>query len=792
MKNLVSHGSIDKREGWFISHEQLSHLGEGAIETLFSLGNGTLGTRGTSSYESHLSTPECEGTYINGAYMREAIEYDESAYGFAKFNNKMLQVANTKSIEISTGHECFTPCAPSKKYLNLHQASFNEEIELSTPTGNRIKLFITRLICQHQANIMINHYTIKAVNYRGKLSIKSFIISPSESNKDIDDPRVGNLSTSKHLQLVDTASSSDYSFMLHRLHAPQSLIIAATSHQFEQNNQPINHHTNSASIGANTLTDQFDLEINDTVIELTKYSLYETNQNTATDKKESNLAASEIIEKSRACLLHCVQLGFEKNLQLHQQAMQKFWYNSDVLIDGNKEHQLAIRLNMLHLNMSAGKDGKRNIAAKGLTGPGYDGHYFWDSEIYITPYFIYTQPETARSLLSYRFNGLAKAKNRAIEMGHEQGVLFPWRTISGEECSSYFPAGTAQYHINSAVAYAVKHYFSATQDWQFIWDEGAELVFETARLWPSLGHFNGNKQDQFCLDMVTGPDEYTAMVNNNYYTNAMAKIHLSFAVELIDLLQGNNQAKCTALLQKLALSNKEISIWQKISTTMYLPHHIEKNISPQDDSFLDKKAWNFAYTAKDKYPLLLNFHPLVIYRHQVLKQADVVLANFLQDDEVAIELKRNNLAFYEPLTTHDSTLSACAHSLAYSETGDHQAAFNYFKETLLTDLNNLHNNTHYGVHTAAMAGSWMCVVQGFAGLRIRKNYISFQPKLPSQWQNLKFKLKLLGCQIQIELTDEHVTYQLLSGENLSLKHFHQSFSLTAQQTAMQFQLEKAN
>ena len=790
MKNSNNNLSESKANQWILSQEQLAHLNAGVVETLLSVGNGTLGTRGTSCYESDVTSSECEGTYINGAYMREAIEYDESAYGFAQFNNKMLQVFNSKSIEILTDNELFIPYETCEKYLNLRQASYHEVLLLKTNSGKEIKLHVTRIACQHQQNMMMNHYVIESMNFSGKLQIKSFIKTNDSANSKSSDPRVGSLSTKDNLFGLDSSSTSEYSFLLHQLQAPKSLVIAATSHEFEQTSQ----HTISESNNEQLITDEFEVQLTDNMVEFCKYSVYLTSQKLSPSHQEQDesLTQGELIAQAREELQLAKQLGYKENSHLHQILMDKFWQDSDILIKGNEQHQLAIRLNMLHLTMSAGKDGQRNIAAKGLTGPGYDGHYFWDSEIYIIPYFIYTQPKVAKNLLSYRFHGLAQAEKRAKEMGHTQGVLFPWRTISGEECSSYFPAGTAQYHINAAVSYAVKQYFKVTQDWQFMWSEGAELVVETARLWPSLGHFSQNKNGLFCIDTVTGPDEYTALVNNNYYTNAMVKIHLSFAVELIDLLQKNDEEKYKQLLSKLKLTIEEINLWQEIAEKMYLPHQAEQNITPQDDSFLDKKAWDFVNTPKDKYPLLLNFHPLVIYRHQVLKQADVVLANFLQDDEVDVNLKRNNLAFYEPLTTHDSTLSACTHSLAYSETGNPQAAFEYFDNTVLTDINNLHNNSHYGVHTAAMAGSWMCIAQGFAGLRIRNDYASFQPNLPKQWQSLSFKLKLLGCQIQITLTKEQVTYQLLSGNKLLLKHYQQDVLLTELQPIQELAIGKDN
>ncbi|ACA85729.1 glycoside hydrolase family 65 protein [Shewanella woodyi] len=770
MNTLSNEIVLNKSKQWLLSSDELSHLGEGVVETLLSLGNGFIGTRGTSGYKSPITNAEIEGTYINGAFTKEVIEYDETAYGFAKFNNKMLQVENTKQIEISDGEEIFQPISRGEKVLDIYHATLKESLLLSTKQGKTIKLNITRTVCQHQQDLMLNHYQIEPVNFTGKLSVTSYITADYLDSNSNDDPRVGNLSNQEQLTLMGSASTLDFSYRIHQLDSPKSLVIAADRHEFYQSQLIESSAVNEAS----SLGTRFDLMLNDTGAEFTKYSVFHCNQRQCHQQKCSVIETSDQIKEA---LSRSALLGYLEHQQQHRAIMEEFWENSDIQITGEAEHQIAIRLNMLHLNMSAGRNGKSNIAAKGLTGPGYNGHYFWDSEIYITPYFIYTQPHIAKGLLSYRYSGLTQAKQRAQELGHSKAALFPWRTIGGEECSSYFPAGTAQYHINSAIAYAVKHYFSATKDWEFIWQEGAELAIETARLWPSLGHFNPLRDNQFCIDTVTGPDEYTALVNNNYYTNAMAKIHLSFVCDLLALLQDKNSEKYSSLMSRLAVTKDEIALWKKISETLYLPHQAELNLTPQDDSFFSKKAWDFANTPKEKYPLLLHFHPLTIYRHQVLKQADVILANFLQDDRVDINLKRNNLNFYEPLTTHDSTLSACTHSLAYSETGNPIAAFDYFEETLLTDIKNLHHNTEQGVHTAAMAGSWMCITHGFSGLRLREDYVSFTPLLPKQWQDLCFKLALRGCQLKLHISKEKVIYQLISGSELTLKHYSQTFRL---------------
>ncbi|WDE05205.1 glycoside hydrolase family 65 protein [Thalassomonas viridans] len=772
---------------WTVTRAELEHLPLAVSETLFALGNGTIGTRGTSGYR-HADFPvDCEGTYVNGAYVSEQIHYDESAYGFARFNNKMLQVADSKGISLfnERDDQAFGVKQVLARRLNMKTGVFEESLLLATPSGEEIKLHTQRFVCQHNANLMVNAFTLEPMAFRGPVVLVSGIANNLAKGKGSDDPRVGDLSVAENLSLIAGDSGEHISYQLQQLDLPSSLICHAISHSFADGAEFIGGEPADAS----GLTCRYRLELGEDKLSFCKYSFisHVFVEDDSRDKNTAEQGTAQIL-LAKTELEQAMTLGYAGHYQQHSRLIGEFWYNSDIEISGNSEHQKAIRLNMLHLYMSAGRDGQRNIGAKGLTGPGYDGHYFWDSEIYIIPYFIYTQPEIARSLLSFRFRSLDKARKRALEMGHPHGALFPWRTIGGEECSSYFPAGTAQYHINAAVAYAVRHYFTATSDWDFIWNEGAELVFESARLWPSLGHFNEARGRQFCLDLVTGPDEYTALVNNNYYTNVMAKIHLAFACDLARQMGQQAPENYQRLLEKLRMDEAELAQWQKIADNMYLPHDDKLDISPQDDSFLAKKPWDFAGTPKDKYPLLLNFHPLVIYRHQVLKQADVILANFLQDDMVPLSLKKNNLAFYEPLTTHDSTLSACTHSIAYSEVGQREQAFRYFEDTVMTDLANLHKNSHYGVHTAAMAGSWMCVTQGFAGLRVRDGKACFNPFLPKDWQGVSFKLRLLGCQLQITMSGEKVSYQLLTGKSLCLQHGQQEVVLTQDKPAQDFSL----
>jgi alpha,alpha-trehalose phosphorylase len=364
-------------------------------------------------------------------------------------------------------------------------------------------------------------------------------------------------------------------------------------------------------------------------------------------------------------------------------------------------------------------------------------------------------------------------------MSHATGALYPWRTIAGEECSAYFPAGTAQYHINADIAYSIKLYMEATGDQEYLVKHGAEIVMETARIWMGLGSYD--REGRFCINQVTGPDEYTALVNNNYYTNAMARMHLDFAASIAEQLQADAPEEFARIAKLAALEANEPAAWRRAASLMNLPYDEALQIHAQDDSFLSKKVWDFANTPKENYPLLLNYHPMVIYRHQVCKQADVVLALLLLSDQFTLEDKRRDFDYYEAVTTHDSSLSSCIFSIIAAEVGYQDKAYDYFMETARLDLDDTHGNTHYGVHTAAMAGTWMGVAYGFAGMRVVGGELSFAPKVPKQWQHYTFKIHFKGALLEVHVEPGRADYRLLQGEVLDFSHGGEPVALTLSQ-----------
>ena len=429
------------------------------------------------------------------------------------------------------------------------------------------------------------------------------------------------------------------------------------------------------------------------------------------------------------------------------------------------------------LQASARTDGL-GIPAKGLTGSGYEGHYFWDTEIYVLPFLIYTSPQIARNLLKFRHAMLDQARQRAAEV-NQKGALFPWRTISGEEASAYYAAGTAQYHINADIIYALKKYVEATGDKEFLHEYGLEMLVETARLWLDLGFYSERKGGKFVICGVTGPDEYNTVVNNNAFTNLMARENLWYAASALGSFRDTERAQYNILAHRTGLDQDEIDAWQRAADNMYVPYDENSDIILQDDEFLDRKPWDFANTPADKYPLLLHHHPLVIYRHRVIKQADVVLAMFLLGHELSAETKRKNFEFYDPLTTGDSSLSVSIQSIVAFETGHNDLARRYARYATLMDLADIGGNVTDGLHIASMGGTWMVSAYGLAGFRDYHGVFSFHPTRPALLGRVTLPLTLRGQLMELHIGTEGVTYTLRDGTDLSIVHEKEEIRLTA-------------
>ncbi|WP_318764756.1 glycoside hydrolase family 65 protein [Lactiplantibacillus carotarum] len=699
------------------------------LETIFALGDGHFGVRDSLPF-----TGSQRGTLpvmlVNGFYATNPITYGESAVGYAKAHQTIISLTTPKYLDIMTSTSSSEePDAWQLKLvttdLDFESGQLTEVFEVVVEQQTRFNLTIESQMVLDGSHQFVVTYHLTSLDYTGQLGIKRPLLQQKVSTTDVDsdDPRIAHRAS----ELSETRLSTD---------EPGAFCWTTTSMTTEQ-----------------TITQRDEVKTCPT--------------NMTIFKNESGFIGEGKIVAGETLTWQFVRAVSEINQPLpavnlndyqaaNQRILTDFWHQSQVEISDDKL-QVGIQYNLFQLFQSAGRNGTTNIAAKGITGPGYEGHYFWDTEMYMLPFFIYTQPEIAKQLLNYRYSIIEQAKQRARELGVKTGALFAWRTINGEEASAYYPAGTAQYHINADIAHAVKLYYDVTGDTEFLRHQGAEIVLETAKFWFAFGSYRQRDgREEFCLFKVTGPDEYTALVDNNYYTNRMAKENLAFAAWLIehDFIKVNDVEMATA--------------FKDASERMYLPYDEEQRITKQDDDSPEMPVWPFEETPRSNYPLLLHYHPLMIYRYQVNKQADTLLAEMLFPTDQTPAQTQRDFDFYEKITTHDSSLSRSIFSILASRLDLREKAFNYYMDTALMDLIDLQGNAQDGLHEANLGGSWLGLTYGFSGLFVKNEHLHVSNHLPAQLQYLNYRLRFHGRVLEVQLTQESVRVVLISGVPLTV------------------------
>jgi trehalose/maltose hydrolase-like predicted phosphorylase len=765
---------------WEVSEEQFSPAHNLRNETIFSLGNGYLGLRG--NFEEGYNGPagtSVEGTYINGFYETGVLKYPEAAFGYPEKSQTMLNITNGKLIKLYLEEEEFQlftgELLAYRRTLDLRNGVLRRALVWRSPAGREVRLAITRLVSLTRKPVAAIAYEVTPLNFGGKIRLFSALDGDVRNLEMKKDPRVGSALKGRSLEVEKRKIDSTGGILGQRTKKSGLYLACAMRNQTDGPLGKVETITRPLMIGASY---EFTAEAGKPV-RLYKYLAYLTVR--PGEARTDPMAAAETWAKAAE------RDGFAHLCQEQKAFLDAFWEQADIEVEGDDYVQQGLRFNAFHLLQAAGTDGFTSIGAKGLTGEGYEGHYFWDTEIYIMPFFLNYNPAVAKALLLYRYRTLAQARRRAWEIGLSRGALYPWRTIGGGECSTFFPAGTAQYHINADIAYAIQKYVEITGDWDFLTDYGAEILFETARFWMAVGFFNPRKDGRFCINVVTGPDEYTALVDNNCYTNLMVREHLSFAARIAIWLKENAPAVYRRLATKIGLTAEEVGLWMKAGEEMYLPYDPSRGILAQDDTFLDKPVWDLEATPPEKFPLLLHYHPLLLYRAQVCKQADVVLALFLLGHYFSTDQKKRNYDYYEPLTTHDSSLSPAIFSIVASEIGTvsrlpayHGKAYDYFRATVRLDLDDYNGNTKDGIHTASMGGAWMGVVYGFAGMRVCGDRLSIAPYLPAHWQGYRFQVSYRGRKIRVTVDRNGAAYQLLQGDPLVIYHFTEEKMLGAE------------
>lgn len=743
-------------EPWAVRETGLDLERLAQTESLLALANGHLGMRANLDEGEPFGLP---GTYLAGFYETRPLPYAEAAYGDPEAGQTVVNVTNGKVIRLLVEDEPFDvrygDLRKHERVLDLRGGVLRRVAEWVSPTGRLVRVSSTRMVSFRQRAIAAILYEVKPLDDAVQLVVQSELVTNETLPVAEQDPRAAAALSSP---LISDFFDSDelQAILVHTTKASGLTVGAAMAHGLDgpaDTDTTVMSHPDVARLTITaTATPASPLRV-------TKFVAYGWS---------STRTVPAIRDQVGAALAGAVHTGWDGLLQEQRAFLDNFWAAADIEIEGDAELQQAVRFGLFHMLQAGARGERRLIPAKGLTGPGYDGHTFWDTEAYVLPLLTYMRPRAVSDALRWRHQTLDLARERAQSLGL-RGAAFPWRTIAGQECSGYWPAGTAAFHINAAIAEATDRYQLITEDETFEREVGVELLVETARLWRSLGHHDA--AGRFRIDGVTGPDEYSAIADNNVYTNLMAERNLRAAAYAIE--------RHPDLAETLKVDAEEGASWRDAADAMWIPYDASLGVHPQAEGFTEHGVWDFDATPLENYPLLLHYPYFDLYRKQVVKQADLVMALFVAGEAFTAEEKARDFAYYERLTVRDSSLSACIQAIVAAEVGHVELAYDYFAEAALLDLDDFEHNTRDGVHIASLAGACIAAVAGFGGLRHHRGILSFTPRLPQALTRLAFSLRFrTDTQLRIEVEPTYVTYTLLKGEALDIHHHGQALTLT--------------
>ncbi len=741
-------------EPWAFVEEGVDLERLAQTESLFALSNGHIGLRGNLDEGEPRGL---SGTYLNGFYESFPLEYGERGYGFAEDGQSVVNVTDGKIIRLQVEDEPLDVHRGEVQHhtrrLDFRTGMLERELIWRAASGHVVKLTTKRLVSFSLRSLVAIEYVVEAVDEPIRIAIQSNLQANTSEVAAADDPRRGKqLGDALHSRL-HTADGMRV-VLGHQTKRSGLSMASGMDHVVEHDGEVTELTQSEEDLGRVTLSAELQPG---KPLRLVKLLSYHWSSQQSVDWLRDQVDAS--LESGLA-------EGFDGLAEAQRERLDRYWKRANVEVEGDPELQQALRFAMFHLFQAAARGEGRAIAAKGLTGTGYDGHAFWDTESFVLPILTFTAPETVRDALEWRHSILPDARERAQQL-HLEGAAMPWRTIHGEECSGYWPAGTAAFHVNAAVAAAVSRYVAVTGDRDFEERIGLELLVESARLWNSLGYHS--EHGDFRIDGVTGPDEYSALVDNNVYTNLMAQLNLQAAAEAA--------ARYPETALQLGVDEGEIAEWRRAAEVMHVPYDEQRGIHPQDSHFLEHERWDFENTPTENYPLLLHYTYLRLYSKQVVKQSDLVLAMHWRGDAFTDEQKRRNFDYYEQLCVRDSSLSACTQAVIAAEVGHLDLARAYLYEAAQMDIADLERNTADGLHMASLAGAVLATVTGFGGLRELKGRLTFRPRLPRGLERLRFALELRGRLLRVDVRPEEATYSLEEGLRVHFSHWDEELSL---------------
>jgi alpha,alpha-trehalose phosphorylase len=743
---------------WALREEGIDLATLAQSESVFALANGHIGMRGNLDEGEPVGLP---GTYLNGLHEVRPLPYAESAYGNPEAGETVVNVTDGKLMRLHVDDELFDvrygELLHHERVLDFRAGVLRRHVHWRSPTGAEVRITSTRLVSLTQRGAAAILYEVEALGDGARLVVQSELVANEDgqvASKAVD-PRMA-AALRAPLKSEEAYHDDLRVSLVHRLERSGIRACATMDHIVDG---PEGTETRAEAGG-----DEGRVIVAADVpgggkLRVLKFLAYSWS---------SSRSLPSLRAQARGSLAEARHTGWEGLLAEQREYLDAFWEDADVEVDGDPELQQAVRFALFHVLQAGARAERRAIPAKGLTGSGYDGHAFWDTESFVLPVLTYTLPDAAGDALRWRLATLDLARERATQLGLK-GAAFPWRTIAGRECSGYWPAGTAAVHIGADIAGAVLRYQHATDDPAFARDVGLPLLVETARLWAALGHHD--RKGRFRLPGVTGPDEYSAISDDNTYTNLMARRNLLGAATAVDRHPDEAEA--------LGVVADEVGAWRSAAEVMHVPYDGILVVHMQAEGFTHHARWDFEGTPAENYPLLLHYPYFDLYRKQVVKQADLVMALYTCGDCFSDEEKARAFAYYEQLTVRDSSLSACVQAIMAAETGHLDLAYDYLGEAALMDLHDLEHNTGDGLHIASLAGSWLALVAGFGGFRDHDGTLSFAPRLPPGVGRLAFRICVATGRVHVEVDDGGATYTLQRGSALEVSHFGETLKLSA-------------
>lgn len=737
-------------EPWRLRETSLDVDALAQSESLFALSNGHIGFRGNLDEGEPHGTP---GTYLNSFFEIRPLPYAEAGFGYPEEGQTLVDVTNGKIIRLLVEDEPFDvrygDLERHERTLDFRAGTLTRTLQWRSPAGRAVSVTSTRLVSLAQRGVAAVEYVVEAVDEFVRVTVQSELVANEDQPETSEDPRAAAL-LEKPLTPVSNDSDGERAVLIHRTRLSELTMAAAMDHDVDVPGRVETHTESWENLARTTVV--CGLRPGQK-LRIVKYLAYGWS---------SVRSRPALHDQVAGALTGARYIGWQGLIDAQRSYLDDFWANADVEVEGDPEIQQAVRFGLFHVLQASARAERRAIAGKGLTGTGYDGHAFWDTEGFVLPVLIYTHPHAAADALRWRASTLDPARARAAELDLA-GASFPWRTISGQECSAYWPAGTAAWHVNADIALAFERYRVVTGDQSLEADGGLEVLVETARLWVSLGHHD--RHGRWHLDGVTGPDEYTAVVRDNVFTNLMAAENLHIAA-----------AACRRHPERarlLGVTTEEMAAWRDAADAVHVPVDEGLGVHQQCEGFTTLREWDFGENTS--YPLLLHESYVRLYPAQVIKQADLVLAMHWQSHAFTPEQKARNVDYYEPRMVRDSSLSASTQAVMCADVGHLELAHDYAYEAALIDLRNLHDNTRDGLHMASLAGAWTALVAGFGGLRDDAGVLELDPHLPEQITRLRFRLRWRGLRLTVDADHDHVVYLLAPGDGddegrLTIRH----------------------